>query len=88
MERSNFFESMSVSRYLRPILKMLENSTSKLSSILSTYPPDYGFLFSKSELIRLLFSEELEKFSVLLNQYNQTAILDSTGMKFNFLNFT
>lgn len=46
-EACNVFESISVSKYLQPILEMFENSTSKLSSMLSTNLPDYGSLFSK-----------------------------------------
>ena len=46
-EASNVFEFISVSKYLQPILEMFENSTSKLSSMLSTNLPDYGSLFSK-----------------------------------------
>ena len=47
MEACNVFESISISKYLQPILEMFENSTSKLSSMLSTNLPDYGSLFSK-----------------------------------------
>ena len=46
-EACNVFESISISKYLQPILEMFENSTSKLSSMLSTNLPDYGSLFSK-----------------------------------------
>ena len=86
-ETINFFESLSVPEYLQPSLDVLKNSTRKLSSILLSYPENNDSLFSQIELIRLLFSEELKKFSVFLDQYIQKDILDSVGMELKFINF-
>ena len=86
-ETINFFKSLSVPEYLEPSLDVLKNSTRKLSSLLLSYPENNDSLFSQIELIRLLFSEELKKFSVFLDQYIQTDILDSVGMELKFINF-
>ena len=83
----NFFKSLSVPEYLQPSLDVLKNSTRKLSSILLSYLDNNDSLFSQIELIRLHFSEELKRFSVFLDQYIQTDILDSVGMELKFINF-
>ena len=78
---------LSVDKYLRDNLETLKNSATNLLQTLSSYQTDSLSAFSDIEFIRLLFAEELKKFSVLLDQYVQIDILDSAGMEMKFINF-
>lgn len=86
-ETISFFESLSVPKYLQPYLEILKNSTRKLLAILLSYPQKHGSFFTEIELIRLVFLKELKMFSLLLDQYIQTDILDKVGMELKFINF-
>ena len=83
----NFLKLLSVDKYLRDNLETLKNSTANLLQSLFSYPTDGLSAFSDIESIRLLFAEELKKFSVLLDQYVQIDIIDSVGMEIKFINF-
>ena len=83
----NFLNMLSVDQYLRDNLETLKNSANNLFQALSSYPADSLSAFSDIESIRLLFAEELKKFSVLLDQYVQIDIIDSVGMEMKFINF-
>ena len=74
-------------KYLRDNLETLKNSANNLLQALSSYPADSLSAFSDIEFIRLLFAEELKKFSMLLDQYVQIDIIDSVGMEMKFINF-
>ena len=81
-----FFESLSVPKYLQPNLEILKNSTRTLSGILLSYSRNHGSFSTEIKLIRLLLLKELKMFSVLLDQYIQTDILDRAGMELKFIN--
>ena len=82
-----FLKRLSAKEYIKDNLESLQNSMGNLLKMLLSYSNDSESAFRNIEVIRLLFSEELKKFSVLLHQYVQSNPLDDVGMKLKFLNF-
>ena len=82
-----FLKRLSAKEYIKDNLESLQNSMGNLLETLLSYSNDSESAFRNIDVIRLLFSEELKKFSVLLHQYVQSNPLDNVGMKLKFLNF-
>ena len=86
-ETITFLESLSLPIYLQTNLEILKNFTRKLSAILLSYPQRRDSFFTEIESIRLVFLENLKMFSLLLDQYIETDIMDRIGMELKFINF-
>ena len=83
----SFLKRLSVNEYIQDNLESLQNSMRNLLKALLSYSNNDESAFRNIEVIRLLFSEELKKFSVLLHQYVQSNPLDNVGMELKFLKF-
>ena len=83
----HFLKQLSVNNYLKDSFKSVKNSTSKLLDTFLSYPTINGSAYQHLQLMRLLFSEGLKSFSILLNRYIQLDIQGRPEIERRFMNF-
>ena len=83
----HYLKQLSVNNYLKESFKSVTNSMNKLLDALLSYPTINGPVYHHLQLMRLLFSEGLKRFSILLNRYIQLDIQDLPEMELRFMNF-
>ena len=83
----DYLKQLSVSNYLKGSFKSVKSSTGNLLDALLSYPAINGSAYHHLQLMRLLFSEGLKRFSILLNRYIQLDIQGLPEIELRFMNF-
>ena len=83
----HYLKQLSVNNYLQDSFKSVKNSASKLLDTLLSYPTINGSAYHHLQLTRLLSSEGLKSFSILLNRYIQLDILGLPEIELRLMNF-
>ena len=84
----NFLKRLSEDElFLKDDLKHQTVSINQLFTTLLSYGHNYGSAYKYTEFVRLLFSEAVKEFSVLLDDYIQKDPQDHIGMMIHFMNF-
>ena len=83
----NFLKRLFLDNSLRDNLETLKNAAGLLLNKLSLYESNDNTIYGDIVSIRLLFSQVLKKFSVLLDQYLQTDKTDGVRVTLTFMNF-
>ena len=83
----DYLKQLSVNNYLKDSFETVKNSTSKLLHALLSYPTINRSAYHHLQLMRLLYSEGLKNFSILLNRYIQLDLQDLPEIELRFMNF-
>ena len=83
----NFLKRLSEDEFLKNDLKHQTISINQLFTALLSYCRNNGSAYQYIEFVRLLFSEAVKEFSVLLDHYVQKDPQDHIGIMINFMNF-